>query len=84
MWLQITLDDVIIVLWFPAWVEAMWDVEFTESKPLDDSIKEELTATGDKAFRNLYQCLLAHADDQQQSPGRDQASQVKQKTKSFW
>ncbi|XP_042290067.1 condensin-2 complex subunit D3 [Thunnus maccoyii] len=58
-----------------AWVDAVWDVEFTESKPLDDPIKEELTAAGDKAFRNLYQCLLAHAEEQQQSAGSDEASQ---------
>lgn len=58
-------------------MDAVWDVEFTESKPLDDPIKEELTAAGDKAFRNLYQCLLAHAEEQQQSAGSDEASQVK-------
>ncbi|KAM7385039.1 hypothetical protein PAMP_001138 [Pampus punctatissimus] len=59
----------------PAWVDTVWDVEFTETKPLDDPIEDELTATGDKAFRDLYQCLLAHADDQQQPAGRDKASQ---------
>ncbi|KAM7408019.1 hypothetical protein PAMA_001936 [Pampus argenteus] len=58
-----------------AWVDTVWDVEFTESKPLDDPIEDDLTATGDKSFRNLYQCLLAHADDQQQPAGRDKVSQ---------
>uniref|UniRef100_A0AAQ6IKW9 Condensin-2 complex subunit D3 n=1 Tax=Anabas testudineus TaxID=64144 RepID=A0AAQ6IKW9_ANATE len=58
-----------------AWVDAVWDVEFTERKPLDDTIEEELTAGGDKAFRNLYQCLLVHAGDQQQSTNKDGASQ---------
>lgn len=54
----------------------MWDLEFTERKPLDDTIEEELAASGDKAFRTLYQCLLVHAADQQQSAGRD-GTQVK-------
>ena len=55
----------------------MWDLEFTERKPLDDSIQDELTGSGDKAFRTLYRCLLAHAADQQQSAGRDGAAEVK-------
>lgn len=58
-------------------MDAVWDLEFTERKPLDDAIEEELTASGDKAFRNLYQCLLVHAADQQQSTNKDGASQVK-------
>ncbi|XP_008288507.1 condensin-2 complex subunit D3 [Stegastes partitus] len=57
------------------WVEAVWDLEFTEGKPLDNAIEEELAASGDKAFRSLYQCILAHAADQQQSTGSNGASQ---------
>ncbi|XP_062286238.1 condensin-2 complex subunit D3 isoform X2 [Scomber scombrus] len=57
-----------------AWVDAMWDLEFTESKPLDDPIEDELMATGDQVFSNVYQSLLAHANDQQ-SAGTDKASQ---------
>ncbi|GLD65173.1 condensin-2 complex subunit D3, partial [Lates japonicus] len=57
-----------------AWVDAVWDLEFTERKPLDDTLEEELTGSGDKAFRNLHQCLLVHAADQQQS-GSGGASQ---------
>uniref|UniRef100_A0A3Q1AYP7 Condensin-2 complex subunit D3 n=1 Tax=Amphiprion ocellaris TaxID=80972 RepID=A0A3Q1AYP7_AMPOC len=49
---------------FPAWVDAVWDLEFTEGKPLDDTIEEELAASGDKAFRTLYHCLLTHVPDQ--------------------
>uniref|UniRef100_A0A3B4Y8L8 Uncharacterized protein n=1 Tax=Seriola lalandi dorsalis TaxID=1841481 RepID=A0A3B4Y8L8_SERLL len=60
-----------------AWVDEVWDLEFTERKSLDDAIEEELAASGDKAFRNLYKCLLAHAADQQQSVGTGEASQVK-------
>ncbi|XP_018549604.1 condensin-2 complex subunit D3 [Lates calcarifer] len=57
-----------------AWVDAVWDLEFTERKPLDNTLEEELTGSGDKAFRNLHQCLLVHAADQQQS-GSGGASQ---------
>lgn len=54
----------------------MWDLEFTERKALDDIIEDELVASGEKSFRNLYQCLLGHAAEQQQSAGRDGAAQV--------
>ncbi|KAM4600057.1 condensin-2 complex subunit D3 [Fundulus diaphanus] len=55
------------------WVDAVWDLEFTERKPLD--IEEELCAAGDDSFSKLYQCLVAHAAEQQQSAGWDGASQ---------
>uniref|UniRef100_A0A7N8WQ28 Non-SMC condensin II complex, subunit D3 n=1 Tax=Mastacembelus armatus TaxID=205130 RepID=A0A7N8WQ28_9TELE len=42
------------------WVEAVWDLEFTERRPLDDTIQQELIVNWEKAFRNLYQCLLVH------------------------
>ncbi|TNN48775.1 Condensin-2 complex subunit D3 [Liparis tanakae] len=48
-----------------AWVDEVWDLEFTESKSLDDAIEDDLSASGDKEFRTLYQCLLAHAANQQ-------------------
>ncbi|XP_069370449.1 condensin-2 complex subunit D3 isoform X2 [Paralichthys olivaceus] len=48
-----------------AWVDAVWDSEFIERKPLDDTIEEQLTASGDEAFRNLYECLLTYAADWQ-------------------
>ncbi|KAM9848224.1 condensin-2 complex subunit D3 [Aulostomus maculatus] len=57
-----------------AWVDAVWDVEFTESRPMGDAIEEELLASGKKTFRNLYQCLLTHAAEQQSS-GRHEGSQ---------
>ncbi|KAM6915873.1 condensin-2 complex subunit D3 [Xenentodon cancila] len=58
-----------------AWVDEVWDVEFTERKPLDDIIEEELMASRDKAFKDLYHCLLCHAADQPQSAGSDDVSQ---------
>ncbi|XP_059215745.1 condensin-2 complex subunit D3 [Centropristis striata] len=57
------------------WVEDVWDAEFTEGKPLDDSIQDELTVGADKAFRSLFQCLWVHASDQQQSATTDDVSQ---------
>ncbi|XP_041803855.1 condensin-2 complex subunit D3 [Chelmon rostratus] len=59
-----------------AWVDEVWDLEFTERKPLDDNTEEELAASGEKAFRTLYQCLLVHAIDQQQSADRDGAQTI--------
>ncbi|XP_034081160.1 condensin-2 complex subunit D3 [Gymnodraco acuticeps] len=61
----------------PEWVDAVWDSEFTERTPLEDSIEDELAVSGNKSFKTLYQCLLVHAADQQQqqSAGRDGASQ---------
>ncbi|XP_045927155.1 condensin-2 complex subunit D3 [Micropterus dolomieu] len=58
-----------------AWVDAVWDLEFTERKPLDDTTEEELTLSGDKDFRTLYQCLLDHAAADQQAAGTDGAPQ---------
>ncbi|XP_030012337.1 condensin-2 complex subunit D3 isoform X2 [Sphaeramia orbicularis] len=57
------------------WVDEVWDLEFTEKKSLDDTIEEDLTASDEKAFRDLYQCLLAHTAEQQQSTDTDAASQ---------
>ena len=69
------VKDVITFL-FSDWVDAVWDLEFTERKPLDEIAEEELAVSGHKSFRALYQCLLAHAADHQK-PGKDGASQVK-------
>lgn len=64
-------------LWFSAWVDEVWDLEFTQRKPFDDTIEEALSASKDKSFRTLYQCLLTHAADQQKFADSDGASQVK-------
>uniref|UniRef100_A0A8D0AD60 Condensin-2 complex subunit D3 n=1 Tax=Sander lucioperca TaxID=283035 RepID=A0A8D0AD60_SANLU len=50
-----------MVLLLLTWVDAVWDLEFTERTPLDEIIAEELAGSGDQAFRTLYQCLLDHA-----------------------
>lgn len=72
---SIYMFEIILFFLFLAWVDAVWEVEFTERKPLDKTIEEELTARREKSFTALYQCLLAHAD-QYQSAGSDGASQV--------
>ncbi|KAM3606346.1 uncharacterized protein V6R79_014771 [Siganus canaliculatus] len=54
-----------------AWVDEVWDLEFTERKPLDDSVAEELAASADEALSRLYQHLLAAT---QQPAGRDGAT----------
>uniref|UniRef100_A0AAQ4SAF4 Condensin complex subunit 1 C-terminal domain-containing protein n=1 Tax=Gasterosteus aculeatus aculeatus TaxID=481459 RepID=A0AAQ4SAF4_GASAC len=38
-----------------AWVDAVWDLEFTKRIPLDDTIAGHLSVSGDKDFRTLYQ-----------------------------
>ncbi|XP_061914930.1 condensin-2 complex subunit D3 isoform X2 [Entelurus aequoreus] len=56
-----------------AWVNAVWDAEFTEMKLMEDNIEEGLVACGDQAFRSLYTCLMAYAS-QQQTSSRDDGS----------
>ncbi|XP_014865764.1 PREDICTED: condensin-2 complex subunit D3 isoform X1 [Poecilia mexicana] len=58
------------------WVDAVWDLEFMERKPLDHIIEDEVCAGGEKSFRSLIHCLLEHAADQQQPADRDGASQL--------
>ncbi|XP_027863592.1 condensin-2 complex subunit D3 isoform X1 [Xiphophorus couchianus] len=58
------------------WVDAVWDLEFMERKPLDHIIEDEVCASGEKSFRSLIHCLLEHAADQQQPAGRDGPSQL--------
>ncbi|XP_074532674.1 condensin-2 complex subunit D3 isoform X2 [Halichoeres trimaculatus] len=58
-----------------AWVDEVWDLEFTERKQLDEAFGEELEIIKEKDFKKLYQCLLLHSAEVQQSAGRDEASQ---------
>ncbi|XP_077437958.1 condensin-2 complex subunit D3 [Vanacampus margaritifer] len=58
-----------------AWVDAVWDAEFTEMMPMVDEIEEELAACGEEDFRRLYTCLLALSEEQLQSSSRDDSSQ---------
>ncbi|KAM9809913.1 condensin-2 complex subunit D3 isoform X2 [Syngnathus typhle] len=58
-----------------AWVNAVWDTEFTEMAPMDDdNLEEELAACGEEDFRRLYAYLLALSEEQQ-SPSTDASFQ---------
>ncbi|XP_068597136.1 condensin-2 complex subunit D3 [Brachionichthys hirsutus] len=51
-----------------AWVDAVWDLEFTERKPLEGTF-ENRRSPGNEAFRALHRCVYEHA------AGSDAASQ---------
>ncbi|MBW03891.1 Condensin-2 complex subunit D3, partial [Eschrichtius robustus] len=43
------------------WVATVWELEFTETEPLDPTIEAEIVQTGLSAFTNLYDSLLTFA-----------------------
>ncbi|XP_068412293.1 condensin-2 complex subunit D3 isoform X2 [Eschrichtius robustus] len=45
----------------PEWVATVWELEFTETEPLDPTIEAEIVQTGLSAFTNLYDSLLTFA-----------------------
>uniref|UniRef100_A0A8B9FSC4 Condensin-2 complex subunit D3 n=1 Tax=Amazona collaria TaxID=241587 RepID=A0A8B9FSC4_9PSIT len=47
------------------WVDAVWDLDFTDTEPLDPSVVEEITNDGLEVFTCLHQALLWFADDNQ-------------------
>ncbi|XP_038017371.1 condensin-2 complex subunit D3 isoform X3 [Motacilla alba alba] len=49
------------------WVDAAWDLDFTETEPLDPWIAEEITAGGLDAFTRLYSALAPFAAGEQES-----------------
>ncbi|XP_063273815.1 condensin-2 complex subunit D3 isoform X2 [Prinia subflava] len=49
------------------WVDAVWDLDFTETEPLDAWIAEEITADGLDAFTRLYRTLAPFAAGGQES-----------------
>lgn len=50
-----------------AWVDTMWDLEFTEFEPLDPRIAEDITADGLDSFTSLYSALAPFAAGEQES-----------------
>ncbi|NWU11658.1 CNDD3 protein, partial [Cephalopterus ornatus] len=44
------------------WVDTVWDLDFTETEPLDSYIAEKITADGLDTFTNLYSALSPFAD----------------------
>ncbi|XP_037530246.1 condensin-2 complex subunit D3 [Nematolebias whitei] len=57
------------------WVDAVWELEFTERKPLDEPVGEELDACTDEALTTLYSCLQSRAADLRLSASSDTSSQ---------
>lgn len=51
----------------------VWELEFTETEPLDPTIEAEIVQTGLSAFTNLYDSLLTFA------AGEHGATEVKKK-----
>ncbi|NXC84412.1 CNDD3 protein, partial [Cercotrichas coryphoeus] len=49
------------------WVDAVWDLDFTDTEPLDSQIAEEITANGPNTFTCLYQALEPFAAGDQES-----------------
>uniref|UniRef100_A0A8C3K1Y5 Condensin-2 complex subunit D3 n=1 Tax=Calidris pygmaea TaxID=425635 RepID=A0A8C3K1Y5_9CHAR len=50
-------------LGYPVWVDAVWDLDFTETEPLDARIAEEITEEGLDVFTWLYQALWPFAGE---------------------
>uniref|UniRef100_A0A8C8ABA8 Condensin-2 complex subunit D3 n=1 Tax=Otus sunia TaxID=257818 RepID=A0A8C8ABA8_9STRI len=49
------------LIFIPAWVSAVWDVDFTEAEPLEPSLAEAVTEEGLDAFTCLYRSLSPFA-----------------------
>ncbi|NWS81906.1 CNDD3 protein, partial [Toxostoma redivivum] len=49
------------------WVDAVWDLDFTDTEPLDPRIAEDITANGLNTFTCLYQALEPFAAGDQES-----------------
>lgn len=45
------------------WVDAVWDLDFTEIEALDAEIDNEITRNAPNGFKTLYNCLLPYATD---------------------
>ncbi|MGH0171611.1 UNVERIFIED_CONTAM: hypothetical protein FKN15_074092 [Acipenser sinensis] len=46
------------------WVDTIWELDFTETEPLDYRIEGEITEQGLEAFKKLYKCLLPFATEE--------------------
>lgn len=58
------------------WVDGVWELEFTETEPLDASIEAEIVQTGLSAFTELYSAMLPFATEKRE------AAEVKKKKKN--
>ncbi|XP_063799859.1 condensin-2 complex subunit D3 [Pseudophryne corroboree] len=50
-----------------AWVESVWELDFTEAEPLDPRVEAEVTENGLEVFNNLYESLLPFASEDQEN-----------------
>nr|XP_027801210.1 condensin-2 complex subunit D3 [Marmota flaviventris] len=58
--------------WFPLdlsleWVHTVWELDFTETEPLDSNIEAEIIETGLNAFTKLYESLFPFATEEHES-----------------
>ncbi|KAF4009542.1 hypothetical protein G4228_000408 [Cervus hanglu yarkandensis] len=49
------------------WVDGVWELEFTETEPLDASIEAEIVQTGLSAFTELYSAMLPFATEKREA-----------------
>lgn len=50
-----------------AWVDSVWELEFTETEPLDPRVEAEIVENGVEVFTNLYDSLLPFASADQEN-----------------
>ncbi|XP_075185200.1 LOW QUALITY PROTEIN: condensin-2 complex subunit D3 [Anomaloglossus baeobatrachus] len=51
-----------------SWVESVWDLDFTETEPLDPRVESEIVENGLEVLNEVYEGLLPFASDQETSP----------------
>ncbi|XP_072886251.1 condensin-2 complex subunit D3 isoform X2 [Hemitrygon akajei] len=51
----------------PVWVETTWEMDFTESEPLNECLEEQITENGLEAFSQLYKSIFNFIDQPQQA-----------------
>uniref|UniRef100_A0A803VMJ9 Condensin-2 complex subunit D3 n=1 Tax=Ficedula albicollis TaxID=59894 RepID=A0A803VMJ9_FICAL len=56
-----------LFVFLSVWVDAVWDLDFTDTEPLDPRIAEEITTNGLSTFTCLYQALEPFAAGDQES-----------------
>ncbi|XP_078537941.1 condensin-2 complex subunit D3 isoform X2 [Lissotriton helveticus] len=44
-----------------AWVDTVWELDFTETEPLDSRVQEDITENGVETFKKFYKCLYPFA-----------------------
>ncbi|XP_048417970.1 condensin-2 complex subunit D3 isoform X2 [Stegostoma tigrinum] len=50
-----------------AWVNMVWELDFTETEPLDSRMESEITENGPEVFSQLYESLFKFIDQPQQA-----------------